>query len=121
MSDKADSQADIETIKRRKKEGIDIPIQKNVQAKTTTTYLEFVRLIHNALPEIDYDEIDISAIFLNRLFAPALVIDSMTGGTPEAFMINARLGELAEKYGFAMGLGNEGQVFIVKSSLKHTP
>ena len=69
MSDKADSQADIETIKRRKKEGIDIPIQKNVQAKTTTTYLEFVRLIHNALPEIDYDEIDISTTFLNRLFA----------------------------------------------------
>ena len=68
MSDKADSQADIETIKRRKKEGIDIPIQKNVQAKTTTTYLEFVRLIHNALPEIDYDEIDISTTFLNRLF-----------------------------------------------------
>jgi isopentenyl-diphosphate delta-isomerase len=107
LSDKADSQADIETIKRRKKEGIDIPIQKNVQAKTTTTYLEFVRLIHNALPEIDYDEIDISTTFLNRLFAAPLVIDSMTGGTPEAFMINARLGELAEKYGFAMGLGSQ--------------
>jgi isopentenyl-diphosphate delta-isomerase len=31
----------------------------------------------------------------------------MTGGTDEATIINGRLGELAEKYGFGMGLGSQ--------------
>jgi isopentenyl-diphosphate delta-isomerase len=102
-----DLPSDIEIIKKRKREGIEIPLQKNVQAKTTSTYLEYVRLIHNALPELDYDEIDISTTFLKRTFSAPIIIDSMTGGAPEAAKINGRLAELAEKYGFAMGLGSQ--------------
>jgi isopentenyl-diphosphate delta-isomerase len=107
MPNVSDHQSDIEIIKQRKRDGIEIPLQKDVQAKTTSTYLEYVKLIHNALPELDYDEIDISTTFLNRKFSAPLIIDSMTGGSPEAAKINARLGELAEKYGFAMGLGSQ--------------
>jgi isopentenyl-diphosphate delta-isomerase len=97
----------IEIIKKRKRDGIEIPLQKNVQSKTTSTYLEYVRLIHNALPELDYDEIDISTTFLKRRFSIPIIIDSMTGGTPEATKINGRLGDLAEKYGLAMGVGSQ--------------
>ena len=103
----SDSASDIEIIKQRKKDGIDIPLQKNVQARTTSTYLEHVKLVHNALPEIDYDDIDLSTTFLGRRFSAPLIIDSMTGGTDEATVINGRLGELAEKYGFGMGLGSQ--------------
>jgi len=99
--------SDIEMIKQRKRDGIDIPLQKNVQAKTTSTYLEYVKLVHNALPELDYEDIDTSTKFLNRKFAAPILIDSMTGGTDEAMVINGRLGELAEKYGFGMGLGSQ--------------
>jgi isopentenyl-diphosphate delta-isomerase len=99
--------SDIDIIKQRKKDGIDIPLQKNVQAKTTSTYLEYVQLVHNALPEIDYEDIDTSTTFLGRRFSAPLIIDSMTGGTDEATVINGRLGELAEKYGFGMGLGSQ--------------
>lgn len=103
----SDRPSDIEIIKQRKREGIEIPLNKDVQAKTTSTYLEYVKLIHNALPELDYDEIDISTTFLKRKFSAPIIIDSMTGGAPEAARINGRLGELAEKYGFAMGLGSQ--------------
>ena len=103
----SDRPSDIEIIKQRKREGIEIPLNNDVQAKTTSTYLEYVKLIHNALPELDYDEIDISTNFLKRKFSAPLIIDSMTGGAPEAAKINGRLGELAEKYGFAMGLGSQ--------------
>lgn len=103
----SDRPSDIEIIKQRKREGIEIPLNNDVQAKTTSTYLEYVKLIHNALPELDYDEIDISTNFLKRKFSAPLIIDSMTGGAPEAARINGRLGELAEKYGFAMGLGSQ--------------
>jgi isopentenyl-diphosphate delta-isomerase len=103
----SDRPSDIEIIKQRKREGIEIPLNNDVQAKTTSTYLEYVKLIHNALPELDYDEIDISTNFLKQKFSAPLIIDSMTGGAPEAARINGRLGELAEKYGFAMGLGSQ--------------
>ena len=107
MPDTFDNSSDIEVIKQRKKEGIDIPLQKNVQAKTTSTYLEYVRLVHNALPEVDYDDIDTSMTFLGKRFSAPIIIDSMTGGTDEATVINGRLSELAEKYGFGMGLGSQ--------------
>ncbi|HUG96105.1 MAG TPA: hypothetical protein VMJ94_01065, partial [Nitrososphaera sp.] len=79
----ADVPSDIEMIKQRKRDGIDIPLQKNVQAKTTT-YLEYVKLVHNALPELDYDDIDTSTKFLDKKFSAPIIIDSMTGGTDEA-------------------------------------
>jgi isopentenyl-diphosphate Delta-isomerase len=107
LPDASDVPSDIEIIKQRKKEGIDIPLQKNVQAKTTSTYLEYVKLVHNALPELDYDDIDTSTTFLKKRFSAPIIIDSMTGGTDEATVINSRLGELAEKYGFGMGVGSQ--------------
>lgn len=107
MPDTSDVPSDIELIKQRKKDGIEIPLQKDVQARTTTTYLEYVRLVHNALPELDLDEINLSTTFLGHRFSAPLIIDSMTGGTDEATIINGRLGELAEKFGFGMGLGSQ--------------
>lgn len=107
MPDASEVPSDIEIIKQRKKDGIDIPLQKDVQAKTTSTYLEHVKLVHNALPEIDFDDIDTSTTFLGKKFSAPIIIDSMTGGTDEATVINGRLGELAEKYGFGMGLGSQ--------------
>lgn len=107
MPDSSDVHSDVEIIKQRKKDGIDIPLQKNVQAKTTSTYLEYVKLVHNALPEFDIDDVDISTKFLGKTFGAPIIIDSMTGGTDEATVINGRLGQLAERYGFGMGLGSQ--------------
>lgn len=107
MPDASDVPSDIEIIKQRKKDGIEIPLHKNVQAKATSTFLEYVKLVHNALPEIDYDDIDTSTKFLGHKFSAPIIIDSMTGGTDEATVINGRLGELAEKYGLGMGLGSQ--------------
>lgn len=97
----------VNMIKNRKKEGIEIPLNENVQGRQNSTFLEYVQLIHNALPEINFDDIDLSTTFLNRSFSAPLIIDSMTGGTDEAFIINKRLGQIAEKYGFGMGLGSQ--------------
>ena len=94
-------------IKKRKKEGIDIPLNEKVQGKETTTLLEDVYLIHNALPEINLEDIKLNTVFLGRTFPAPIIIDSMTGGTDEALLINKRLGQIAEKYGFAMGLGSQ--------------
>ncbi len=97
----------VEQIKRRKREGIEIPLKENVQGKRNSTCLEYVKLFHNALPEINFDEIDLGTTFLNKSFSAPLIIDSMTGGTDEAFSINKRLGQIAERYGLGMGLGSQ--------------
>ena len=97
----------IEQIRKRKKEGIDIPLKEKVQGKENSTLFEDVLLMHNALPEINYDQIDLTTTFLNKKFSAPLIIDSMTGGTDEAFIINKRLGKIAENYGIGMGLGSQ--------------
>ncbi len=107
MPDTSDFSSDSTIISQRKKEGIEIPLQKNVQARSTSTYLENVKFLHNALPEINFDEIDTSTTFLNTSFGAPIIIDSMTGGTEMASTINSRLARVAEKYGFAMGVGSQ--------------
>jgi isopentenyl-diphosphate Delta-isomerase len=98
---------EVDLIKSRKRDGIDIPLSHNVQSRFISNYLEYVKLVHNALPEIDFDEINTSTEFLNYKFGAPIIIDSMTGGTPEASKINSLLGQLAETYGFGMGLGSQ--------------
>lgn len=100
-------QSDIDVIKQRKLDGLKVPLNKEVQAKTTSTYLEHVKLVHNAMPELNFDEIDTSTEFLGHKFNAPIIVDSMTGGTPEAAKINERLAEAAEELGFGMGLGSQ--------------
>lgn len=119
MPDESDSPSDIEVIKQRKKEGIVIPLTRNVQAKESSTYLEYVKLIHNALPEIDFDSVETSQKFLGHKFNAPIIIDSMTGGTPEATKINSRLSLAAEKFGLGMGLGSQ-RAGLLSSELAET-
>jgi isopentenyl-diphosphate Delta-isomerase len=119
MPDESDSPSDIEVIKQRKKEGIVIPLTRNVQAKESSTYLEYVKLIHNALPEIDYEVVETTQNFLNYNFKAPIIIDSMTGGTPEATKINSRLSLVAEKFGLGMGLGSQ-RAGLLSSELAET-
>jgi isopentenyl-diphosphate delta-isomerase len=98
---------EIDLIMNRKRDGIDIPLSNNVQSRFVSTFLEYVKFIHNALPEIDFDEINTATEFLNHQFGAPIIIDSMTGGTPEALKINSRLGQLAETFVFGMGVGSQ--------------
>ncbi|MDA4134251.1 MAG: type 2 isopentenyl-diphosphate Delta-isomerase [Thaumarchaeota archaeon] len=99
--------ARIREIIRRKEEGIDVVLGKNVQAREGTTLLECVRLIHCALPEMDMSDIDLSVTFLGKRLKAPLVVDSMTGGAPKAEEINGTLAEMAQEHGLAMGLGSQ--------------
>ncbi|MEM0441916.1 MAG: type 2 isopentenyl-diphosphate Delta-isomerase [Candidatus Nitrosocaldus sp.] len=110
---------EIEIIKNRKLEGLRIPLEKDVQAKDTSTYLEYVTLIHNALPELDIDEIDTSTTFLNHKFSAPIIIDSMTGGTDEATVINERLAMVAEELNLGMGVGSQ-RAGLLSDTLKES-
>lgn len=106
-------------IEDRKAQHIEICLRKNVQAKSVTTGFEEVHLVHRALPEMDYGEIDIrTKLFGHELSAP-LIISGMTGGTNVAFKINATLAEAAEKLRIGIGVGSQ-RVAIENPKLAYT-
>jgi isopentenyl-diphosphate delta-isomerase len=93
-------------IHARKEDHIRINLEKDVRSALTTG-LERYQFIHQALPEINLDQVDTSlTLFGKRLSAPVL-ISSMTGGTREAGTINLRLAEAAQHMGVAMGVGSQ--------------
>ena len=101
-------------IEERKFDGIEVTLREDVESKNMTTLLEDVILIHNALPEINFKEIDITTKFLNHKFNAPFIIDAMTGGTKEATKINANLATAAEELGIGMGLGSQRAGLISK-------
>lgn len=72
-----------------------------------TTGLERYRFVHEALPEIDLDQVDLTQAIWGKQVKAPLLISSMTGGTEEASRINRILAEAAEQAGIVMGVGSQ--------------
>lgn len=70
-------------------------------------YWDDIQLVHRALPEIDFAEIDTSVDLLGHRLAAPIVITGMTGGFPDAAKINDNLAHAAADVGVAMGVGSE--------------
>ncbi len=94
-----------QNLSQRKSDHIRINLERDVASRTTSG-LEAWRFGHEALPEIDLADIDLSVDFLGRRLRAPLLISSMTGGTEEARRINLNLAAAAEKAGIAIGLGS---------------
>jgi len=101
----------------RKDEHVRISLEKDVAAHHN--YWDDVKLIHNALPEINKDELDLStSLFGKKLDAP-LIISGMTGGYQKAKKINENLATAAEKFQIGMGVGSQ-RAGLETSGLKDT-
>lgn len=103
----------------RKDDHIKICLDEKVQCNDINNGLEKYTFTHNCLPELDYNDIDISTEFLQKKLQSPLLISSMTGGTKNAQFINEKLAILAQKYGLAMGIGS-GRVIIEKPEIAKT-
>ena len=94
------------TITDRKDEHIRINLEENVQFRKLTTGLENLYFEHQALPELDLEEIDLSTELFQKQMRVPLMISSMTGGTENARNINLALATAAEQTGIGLGLGS---------------
>jgi isopentenyl-diphosphate Delta-isomerase len=90
----------------RKAEHIRVCLEEDVQSRKTTGFDRY-EFRHCCLPELDWNEIDLSTQFLGRSLQAPLLISSMTGGTEQARIINQRLAAIAQHYGLAMGVGSQ--------------
>jgi isopentenyl-diphosphate delta-isomerase len=66
-----------------------------------------IHLIHDALPVVDADDIDLATDLLGHRLRLPLVIAGMTGGHPLARDLNATLARAAERHGIVMGVGSQ--------------
>lgn len=94
-------------IPSRKDDHLRICVEQNVRPQRPGTGLERYRFVHQALPEVDLAQVDLSTCFLSKSLSAPLLISSMTGGTPPARAINRRLAEAAQSMGVAMGVGSQ--------------
>ena len=92
--------------RRRKIEHIDICVQENVQCNKPTMF-EDITFIHNAMPEINKDNIDLTTNFLGLRADAPIMIAAMTGGHPDTTDINKRLAEAAEQLRIPIGVGSQ--------------
>jgi isopentenyl-diphosphate delta-isomerase len=92
---------------------VKVVLGENVEGRYR--YWDDIQLFHNALPEVDFAEVDPSLDLFGKRLAAPLMITGMTGGYPGAAMINENLARAAAEVGIAMGVGSE-RAAILKGS-----
>ena len=97
----------VSATQRRKKEHLELCLETEAVTAAGGTGLDRYRFLHNALPELDIDEIELSTVFLGKQLKAPILISSMTGGFELARKINRNLAAAAQELGLAMGVGSQ--------------
>ncbi len=106
------------TTESRKKDHVELVVKKGAQYEKTSGF-ERIDFVHNSLPEINFDEIDLSTQFLGKSLRYPVLITAMTGGYKDAKKINRDLASACQKHGLAFGLGSQ-RAMIENPGLKET-
>jgi isopentenyl-diphosphate delta-isomerase len=93
-------------ITTRKDEHLELCATGDV-AHRRSTLLDEVDLVHDALPDMALDEVDLGCDLLGKRLAAPVVIAAMTGGTERAGRLNRDLAAVAEELGVGFGLGSQ--------------
>jgi len=93
-------------IQRRKDDHLSLCLRDEVRAPAPHS-LDAVRLAYDSLPDLDFDELDLSTVLFGRRLAAPLLIGAMTGGSEGGAKINRSLAKAASKLGLGMCLGSQ--------------
>ena len=103
----------------RKQDHIDSVLNDPLVERNTQGF-ENIKLMHRALPECNYAEIDTSTTFLNHKIQFPFLIASMTGGAASNLgNINRHLAEAAEQCNVPMAVGSQ-RAMIVDEAAKQS-
>ena len=98
-------------VKQRKLEHVTIALEQDVSVPQRANWQD-VQLVHQALPEVDLDDIDTSVSFLGYPLRYPIFVSSLTGGHPDVTHINHNLARAAEHYGLALGVGSQRAAIV---------
>ena len=91
----------------RKDDHLSLCATGEVGFRRTTTLLEEVSLVHDALPELGLGDIDLRCSLLGKQLQAPVLISAMTGGTERGGAINRDLAAVAEALGVGFALGSQ--------------
>ncbi len=92
-------------IEGRKADHINITLNEDVTPGYR--YWDDIKLMHEALPELDYDEIDTSSMVLGKRLEFPLIVNAITGGFDGATAINENIAKACSEVGIGMGVGSQ--------------
>jgi isopentenyl-diphosphate Delta-isomerase len=101
----------IDEVKQRKIEHVSVALGQGVAVPQQASWND-IQFVHQALPEVDLDEIDTSVNFLGHMLRYPIFISSLTGGHPDVTNINHNLARAAEQYGLALGVGSQRAAIV---------
>ncbi|MGV8027151.1 MAG: type 2 isopentenyl-diphosphate Delta-isomerase [Anaerolineaceae bacterium] len=96
---------DEKKIYKRKDDHIRINSKEDVNSSISTG-LECFYFDHQAIPEIDLSQIDITTTIFKKKQKAPIFISSMIGGTRDSFDLNLRFARTAQELGIGMGIGS---------------
>lgn len=91
----------------RKDAHLDLCATGEVAPAQNSTLFDQVRLVHDAMPELALDEIDLSTKWFGKTLKAPLLITGMTGGSDRAGQVNRDLAIAAEQAQIAFGVGSQ--------------
>ncbi len=98
----------IKNFKQKKKDHIRLSLQDENQTIFKNKSPFSYELRHEALPEIDFQDVSIEqTIFKDLKLKAPIFISSMTAGHKDALLINTRLAKVSEKRKWLMGVGSQ--------------
>jgi len=89
----------------RKIEHLKIPLEHDVQH--SKNYFNDIKLIHHPIPDIDFEDIDLSINFFDKKISAPICISAITGGHPISKEINEILAKAAEEENIIMSVGSQ--------------
>ena len=98
-------------VKQRKLEHINVALGQDIAVAQRANWHD-IQFVHQALPEVDLDEVDTSVVFLGHTLRYPIFISSLTGGHPDVISINANLARAAGQYGLALGVGSQRAAIV---------
>jgi isopentenyl-diphosphate Delta-isomerase len=105
-------------IEGRKAEHLDLSMNEPVEGAAGPGWAD-IELVHEALPEVDLDEVELGAELLGRPLRAPVMIAAMTGGHEGAVEVNGALARAAERHGLAIGVGSQ-RAALHDPELAHT-
>lgn len=93
------------TMKERKADHIEIALRKKVSPGYC--YWDDIKLMHEALPEIDPEEIDTSVHVIGKKLEFPFIVTAITGGFSGAKKINGNIAKACAELGVGMGVGSQ--------------
>ncbi len=98
-------------VKQRKIEHVSVALGQDVSAPQRANWND-IQFVHQALPEVNFDNIDTSVTFLGKTLRYPIFMSSLTGGHPDVTAINRNLAQAAEQYGLALGVGSQRAAIV---------